>query len=323
MSEIFLANEVLVFLLGETVLFVLLCIAAAGSLKIWFKWDFNAFTPAQFALEKRSYLVATIITFAFVLKFVLLPYFAYSLDRLALLIPGAMCAAGVIGANGYGYGLLVFKIAVLFMTGAWLGINRYDLGAVNYPAMRLKSLLFLALFLLLGIELLLDYAFFANLTTEQPVSCCSVIFGLQGGGNTLPFGLDTTKLLVLFALFYLMGVIGSLDRNVYVTALGNLLFLPTAYYAVVYFFGIYIYQLPTHQCPFCMLQAEYGYVGYLVWAALFCGTFFGINALVMRLVTGKRPRRAGFLFSLAFNTLFVSLCSAYVLVYYLRNGVWL
>jgi len=54
------------------------------------------------------------------------------------------------------------------------------------------------------------------------------------------------------------------------------LFTVISYYGVVYFFGTYIYELPTHKCPFCMMQKEYHYVGYLLWGTLFFGSAFGL-----------------------------------------------
>ena len=46
--------------------------------------------------------------------------------------------------------------------------------------------------------------------------------------------------------------------------------------AVVSFISLYIYQLPSHHCPFDMLQGHYGYIGYPLYAALFVGTLFAL-----------------------------------------------
>jgi hypothetical protein len=322
MSDILLANEVLVYLLGESIVYLLMGIAAYNAVIVLMRWDFASFTPQQFVLEKRAYLVMTVISFAFAIKFLLLPYFAYGVDRLSALIPGAMCAAGVIGANAYGYALLGTKVAIAFLMGTWLIINRLDLRATDYPYLRGNALFFLVIFAGISIELFLDAAYFSNLTTVKPVSCCSVSFGQQGGSNPLPLGLDTAKLLILFYLFYLLGVVTALGRYPGVGFIANLFFLVVGYYAIVYFFGTYVYELPTHKCPFCMLQHEYYYMGYILWGTLFVGTFFGMNSLVVERLTGDKSA-ATYRVSLGFNTLFVVLCSAYVVVYYLKNGVLL
>jgi hypothetical protein len=46
--------------------------------------------------------------------------------------------------------------------------------------------------------------------------------------------------------------------------------------AVVSFLSLYIYQLPTHHCPFDMLQRGYGFVGYALYGALFAATLYGL-----------------------------------------------
>ena len=47
--------------------------------------------------------------------------------------------------------------------------------------------------------------------------------------------------------------------------------------ALVSFFSLYFYELPTHHCPFCILQSQYGYVGYLLYGCLLGGTVAGLG----------------------------------------------
>lgn len=321
MNEILLSNEVIVYLLSETVLYILLFIAAVATLGIVRGWDFERFTKRQFDLENRSYLVMSIIFFVLGLKMLLLPYFAYTIDALSPLVPGAMCAAGVIDANAYGSPLLLVKIIILFLSGLWLGINRLDLEGKHYPYMKLKSWFYLLLFVLLSAELVLDILYFSQIETTNPVSCCSVIFG-EIGGNRLPFGLDIPKLLILFYLLYALLVLMLLRGHYLVCTAVTLFFALIAYYSVVYFFGTYIYALPTHRCPFCMLQAEYHYIGYLLWGLLFVGTFLAIESAVMEGLFGRDAAKLKKV-SIGLLTLFVLLCSSYVGFYYLKNGVFL
>ncbi|HEO99218.1 MAG: hypothetical protein JW682_03070 [Campylobacterales bacterium] len=321
MNEILLSSEVIVYLLSEAVLYLLLFIAAIATLGILKGWNFDRFTKRQFDLENRSYLVMSIIFFVLGLKMLLLPYFAYTIDALSLLVPGAMCAAGVIDANDYGSPLLLLKIIILFLSGLWLGINRLDLEEKHYPYMKLKSWFYLLLFVLLSVEMVLDILYFSHIETTNPVSCCSVIFG-EIGGNSLPFGLDIPKLLILFYLLYALLVLMLFTGHYLVRIAASLFFAMIAYYSVVYFFGTYIYELPTHRCPFCMLQAEYHYVGYLLWGVLFSGTFLAIESAVMEGIFGRDALKLKKI-SIGLLTLFVLLCSSYVGLYYLKNGVLL
>jgi len=322
MNEILLNNEVIVYLLSETILYILLFIAAIATVGILKKWNFDAFTTTQFKLENRSYLVMSIIFFVIVLKIILLPYFVYMLDTLSTIIPGAMCGAGVIKANIYGNPLLVLKISILFLSGLWLSINSTDLQAKNYPYIKIKSWFFIILFLFLSAEFILDILYLTHIETDNPVTCCSVIFGQTGGTNALPFGLDIPKLLMLFYLLFVLIVLTTLSSMGIMSIVSSGLFLVVAYYAVVYFFGTYIYQLPTHKCPFCMLQDHYYYVGYFVWGLLLFGIFFNLDQAVMQTFFQKSSKALKRI-SLLLLSLFVLLCSAYVAVYYLKNGVLL
>ena len=47
--------------------------------------------------------------------------------------------------------------------------------------------------------------------------------------------------------------------------------------AVLSVFSLYIYELPTHHCPFCLLKPEYHYVGYPLYLTLFGGTVTGMG----------------------------------------------
>ena len=40
-------------------------------------------------------------------------------------------------------------------------------------------------------------------------------------------------------------------------------------------------MLPTHHCPFCILQKECGYIGYLIYAALFGAAIAGLSVGVL------------------------------------------
>jgi hypothetical protein len=322
MNETLLSNQVIIFLLSESVLFILLFVAFIVSIKIMFKWDFESFTPFQFALERQSYLVTTITLFVFVMKFLLILYFIFTIDTLSLLVPGAMCGAGVITANEYGSYLLILKLALLFLLTLWIYVHSYDMHTKNHQWFKEKSWLFSIIFILLVGELFLDLTYFYNIDTHMPVSCCSALFGQLEGANPLPFGLNVFTLVLLFYLLYVLVIASLYADQMLLYIVTNLLFIIIAYYAVVYFFGIYIYELPTHKCPFCMLQAEYYYVGYVIWGTLFLGSYIGLSdAITLVWLRQKKLRSKKLVTGLL--SVFVLLSTAYVLFYYLRNGVLL
>ena len=51
--------------------------------------------------------------------------------------------------------------------------------------------------------------------------------------------------------------------------------------AVVGVISVYYYELPTHHCPFCLLQGEYHYIGYPLYLALFSGGVTGTGVGVI------------------------------------------
>jgi hypothetical protein len=319
---ILLSNEVVVFLFLELVLLLLQTLAFLSAIPILKKWDFGATTSEQYGLEKRAYLVVLIILTTVGFKILLLPFFSYMIDALAAIVPGAMCGAGVIGANDYGYALLIIKVVILTLSGTWLMVNKQDLDATNYPYFKAKFRFFIVIYFLILVETVLDFLYLSNISTLSPVQCCSNIYGAAGGSGGLPFGLDTLSLLIIFYLLFVMTVVLALSRNGLLNLLANVAFLYFSYFAVVYFFGTYVYELPTHKCPFCMLQKEYFFMGYAIWGTLFLGAFFGSASFPLRVILGK-DLSFTFRYNIVFNTLFVVLCSVYVGIYYLRNGVFL
>jgi hypothetical protein len=322
LNNILLSNEIIVFIFAQTVLMILLIIAAYFSLSIIKNWDYSKTTSSQYKLEKKSYLVILIISFTMIIKIFLMPYFTYSIDELSHIVPGAMCAAGVIGANDYGQVLLIFKVVILFFIGIWLVINSLDLKEKTYPFTKKKFVFFIVIFALIIIENTLDILYLTNIPTAEPVLCCSVIFGVNSTGTQIPFNLTIPMLLAIFYLLYFLTVFSNILRNTILNLFVNSLFLFISYYAVTYFFGTYIYELPTHQCPFCMLQHEYNYVGYFIWSTLFLGVYFAVASHILKVIVEKKISFT-FKYSIIFNTLFVLLCTFYVLRFYIINGVFL
>jgi hypothetical protein len=55
-----------------------------------------------------------------------------------------------------------------------------------------------------------------------------------------------------------------------------LLFFIVSIASIISFVSIYIYELPTHHCPFDILQGWYNYIGYPIYISLFLAIYFGI-----------------------------------------------
>ena len=316
--SIFLSGSVIAFLAVELIVIALMAISQFHIVRIMRYWDFNATSNLQYALEKRNYLINTILFFTIACKIILFIFFALCLNELSSVVPGAMCSAGVVGSNRYGNILLLLKILLIFGFGLWLILNSLDLKAGKFPYLKRKYLIFTILFMGVLAEFILEILFFINIPLRVPVFCCSVVFRAP----QLPFGYTQALLATFFyAILGAILILNFLKQSMASFAL-NLLFLFVAYYAITYFFGLYVYEQPNHKCPYCMLLKDYYFVGYAIWGSLFLGIFFGIVPFLTELIT-KRAYTHLLKYSSFWLILNALICSAYVVKYYFVRGALL
>jgi len=210
--------------------------------------------------------------------------FIYTVDDVHKLFVGAMCATGSLNANPVGWYALLSKIAVFFFSGLWIALNYVDQRVEDYPLVRLKYNLLIVLLPVIGLDLFLQIKYFLGLDPDIITSCCGSLFTDSGIGvgssmSTLPVRLSMvvfyTSIILFFAFSYLClhSKRGSL-RYVHSAFAAVLFFVALA--AIVSFVSIYIYELPTHHCPFDIFQRQYSFIGYPLYISLFCGIFFGI-----------------------------------------------
>jgi len=303
------------FLFFATIAFVL-------SIQIVKEWNFDASSRLQYSLEKKSYLTSTIIKYMFYIKLPLFLFFIFTLDNISLILPGAMCGAGVVNANEYATILLFLKLLNLYLFAYWIVLDAQDMKTEEQTYLKQKFTIFIGLYLLLVIEISLEYITFSSIDVKDVVDCCGAIFSTND--NTYlseALSLSPWILLGLFYTNFILLVLNALLKNTYIFAILNLLFILISLLSLVAFFGTYIYELPTHHCPFCLLQYEYNYIGYLLYAVLFIGTF---NGLVLGFISfNEQELSKRYRVSLLFNFIYVALVTLYPLVYYMKNGVWL
>lgn len=317
-----LTPEVLTLFILNAIFAFFAIIAFVLSVKIFLQWDLNATTQRQYILEKQSFLAATIIKYIFVIKVPLFLFFIFTLDKISHVLTGAMCAAGVVDATQYGTYLLILKVINLYIFAYWLMLHRADMKDENQPYTKRKFGLFIAAFFLFMAEVIIEGIMFGAIDVDKMVSCCGSLYSSSATSYVSNiFRIDTEILLFTFyGNFVLMGLFYLL-KNRYLFALSNLSFIVSGVITLIAFFGMYIYQLPTHHCPFCFLQNDYYYVGYLIYFLLFIGTFSGIGAGL--LPGSNTSRNKSYKISLLFNGLYVLLLSLYPLLFYVKNGVWL
>ncbi|WP_041959063.1 hypothetical protein [Sulfurospirillum arsenophilum] len=299
----------------------LIALFASGRIALW--WDNQKSTPLQYTLSKQSYLVSTIIKYIFMLKLPLFLFFIYTCDKLSSIIAGAMCASGVVNSVDFGLYLTLFKLLNLYLFGFWLLLHYTDINNEKLPYTRLKFALFVLFSLPLFAEIGLEIAFFVGLNISKIVSCCGTLFSATSSSYiSLFFVVDELLWVGGFYGFFALSIVAFRLKNTPVMIFANSMFLIFSIISLIVFFSPYVYELPTHRCPFCLLQKEYYYVGYLLYTLLFAGTFYGIGGGALALLS-KKAQPSFMKASICLNMLYLAIISSYPLIYYVKNGVWL
>ena len=277
-------------------LLVLLCASILGW-RIAAGWDISSTSSRQLEREQRAALVSVAVGFAMAFQILSLFLFVEAADRMHSLFTGAMCAAGTLHVNAFGYPALLVKIAAVLLCGTWLIINHADGRSPDYPLLRIKFRLLPPAALAAAAGGILFSIFATKLDPEVITSCCGVLFGgeesaLSKGLPKLGPGGAQIAFFTLVALTLAAGVLHvKTHKGAMVYGAASLMMFMTSLAAILSFISPYYYQLPTHHCPFCMLQPEYFRSGYLLYVAIFAGGIFGAGTGVLALVARKNSIR--------------------------------
>ena len=272
---------VIALLTGSLLVSLMIAYAAFWGYKIIEGWDLRSGSERQLALEKKTYLVSTLMSYAFGFQVLSLFLFVYVADDLHRLFVGAMCAAGTLNVNEYGYPAVVLKVLNCLLAGVWLILNHTDNQASDYPLIRKKYALLLVILPFLLYEAGQLWSYFLNLKANVITSCCGSLFSTEEEG--VAAGLAALPAVPMQVIFFgsMALVLGSgvaflaSGRGSGLFAVAGTLAFPVSVAALIGFISLYFYELPTHHCPFCILQREYHYVGYLIYAALMGGGVAG------------------------------------------------
>ncbi len=251
------------------------------------RWDITSGSELQLTLERRTYLISAILAAVLVFQILSLFLFIFTADALHTRLAGAMCAAGSLNANQYGYPVLLLKIITCLMAGTWLIINHADTRGYDYPLIRQKYALLNLLTPLVLLETLFTVLYFGGLKADVITSCCGSLFSQAGGGlagemASLPAGpmrLAVFSALAVTTVAGLFSIRTGRGAGFFAVSAAVTFFISVA--GLISFVCLYIYELPTHHCPFCILQKEYHYVGYLLYASLLGGGICGAGAGVL------------------------------------------
>lgn len=281
-------HPAIIALLAASILITSLVLYALWyGVQILRSWDLLSGSSLQLDLERRTYLISTVLAYVFGFQLASLFLLIYTADSLSTLFTGAMCAAGTFNANAYGYPLLVLKVLNFLLAGLWLTVNHADNRAYDYPLIRKKYGLLLLLAPFIALETFLQTRYFLGLRPDVITSCCGSLFSVNSSGVAADLA-ALPAIPLQYAFTGIMAATVALGVAVAVTGRGGYAFSFAAAMAfiigiasLIAFISPAIYELPTHHCPFCVLQKEYGYIGYLFYAALLGGAVTGMGVGIL------------------------------------------
>jgi hypothetical protein len=281
-------NPAIIALIGGSALVSAFALyASLVGIQVLRRWDIATGSELQLKLERKTYLISTILSYLLAFQLFSLFLFIYTADHMHSLFVGAMCAAGSLNVNDYGYPTLVLKMFNVFLCGVWLVVNSIDNRAEDYPLIKSKYKFLLFITASLLVETLLLTGYFAGLKADVITSCCGRLFSEHAetiAGELSAFPPRTAKILFFLVLVLTLrtGIrffrTGRAARTFSFFSTAAMVF---SFGAVISFISLYFYQLPTHHCPFCLLQKEYGYIGYPLYFSLFLAGISGAGVGVM------------------------------------------
>jgi hypothetical protein len=274
---------IIALILGSILISGMVLFASFFGVQIVRGWDMDSGTEKQLHLERQTYLISTILSYMLTFQIGSLFLFIYTADSLHHLFVGAMCAAGSLYVNSYGYPTFLLKIFNCILAGLWLIINYSDNQAYDYPLIKKKYVLLLFLAPLVVTESVLQILYFTGLKGDMITSCCGSLF--SANRETVGSDIAAVPVRVAMVAFYLnlglLLVTGTVYRIWgklgYFFSLTAGVFFLTSCISFISFISLYFYELPTHHCPFCVLQKEYGYIGYLIYGTLLSGVVSGLG----------------------------------------------
>ncbi|MEW6667650.1 MAG: hypothetical protein AB1512_20775 [Thermodesulfobacteriota bacterium] len=268
---------------GSLLLSIFAVYASYFGLKIIRHWDIASGSDLQLSLERKTYLISTVLTYLMAFELLSFFLFVYTADSLHEMFVGAMCAAGALNVDSCGYLTLLVKILNVVLCGLWLVLNHVDSRGYDYPLIRPKYKLLLAVSALLLLETYLQWTYFGALNADVITSCCGALFSQDNpsiAGDLATISPGVGKILLFVSLYFILRI----GLQLFFTGSGAVWFAGASSWffvfsavALISFISVYYYELPTHHCPFCLLQLEYHHIGYVFYISTLAGGILGLS----------------------------------------------
>jgi len=168
---------ILSLIMGSGIVVVMMILTSILGLKIISRWDISSSSAQQLSLERKTYLVSTVVNYVLFFEVLSVFLFIYTVDDIHNLFVGAMCATGSLNANPVGWKVLFSKIIIFFLSATWIVLNYINQQAEDYPLVKLKYTLLLSLTPLLILDSYFLIKYFLGLNPDIITSCCGALFG--------------------------------------------------------------------------------------------------------------------------------------------------
>ena len=121
-------------LLGGSLVTLLIMVGAGlQAVRILLFWDITSSSEEQLRLERRTWLISTLVNYALGFQVFSAVLFVFTADDIHRLFVGAMCATGSLNANLVGWLVLLLKGFLLFAAGLWVLLNHLDQSTEDLP----------------------------------------------------------------------------------------------------------------------------------------------------------------------------------------------
>jgi len=322
--------------LAGLIVLVLAMFACRTAVRVLRFWNPDSDSNLQIKLENEIWLASTLVAYGLGFQILTLVLFVLAADNFCQVIVGAMCATGALLANDFGMPALLVKIAGVFLYGFWIVLHKLDISSETYPLVKIKYIYLLLILPLLFADITLQTLYIANLSPDIITSCCAVVFSsATATGRNLLEGFSQATLLAFYygTVIILLGTgFVLLQRRLpgltAFYAAGWFWFLGLATVAIITVFSSYIYAMPYHHCPFCILKPEYHYIGFVLYFTLIPASFFGITILPVESLKRKgdltepvkRYQQQAIIISLVLLLVLAAVSSYHMLLYRISGG---
>lgn len=292
---------VITFVVNQLAISLILLYAAwKGGYAIRF-WSAVSHSALQLRLEQEHYLLGAVVQVAMGAQLAGLALFVWLINNyLPSLIRGAMCGTGTLQANVYGYPLLYLKMCMPLLSTFYLLLQYLENCQPGYRLTPLKYYFLIPIAVVAMAETGLTVAYFANISPNVIVTCCSLNFisdSLQHIGLLSRQEILQPAIGIWIALGFALMAFHWNKRHLptWLNALLVGIYTGLSVFTLKYFFVKYIYGLPSHLCLFDLFLPHYHYIGYGLFAIYYALIISAMVPLTAGIFSTKVKAKESFL----------------------------